>query len=89
MTPERRRALSALAATLFREARKRGADKLRFVRIETTDGSVTVAECARCGLLDPDINPLHDGCPGKSGRRKRSQNASPRRKSRRAEERGR
>ncbi len=89
MTPEQRRALSALAATLFREARRRGADKLRFVKVETSDGSITVAECARCGILDPDINLLHDGCPGKPGRRETSRHAPLRRKPPRVKERGR
>lgn len=89
MTPEQRRVFNALAAAVYEQARRRGADKLRFVGIETSDGSVTVAECAGCGLLDPDINPLHDSCPGQSGQRKTSPNALLRRKCRRAQERGR
>lgn len=36
----------------------------KFVKVDTEDGQVVVEACPDCGMLDPDLNPLHaDGCP--------------------------
>lgn len=33
---------------------------MSFVTVDTEDGGVTVLQCDDCGMLDPDVDPLHE-----------------------------